>query len=80
MLIHFVLYASKNEVNLQITNIYMHIAKLKPLEARYFVQYMDDCNNKRLHNPTLLGHHVVCYTDPIACGSTYAILLLIIPT
>ena len=57
----------------------MHIAKLETLEARYFVQHMDGCNNKRLHNPSLLGHREVCYTDPVACGSKLLYLCHLAP-
>ena len=60
---------SKTDINLQITNIYASITKLEPLQARYFVQHMDDCKKNRLHNSTLLGHNEMCYNDPVACGS-----------
>ena len=50
------------DVNLQITTIHTHIAKL---EARHFIQHMDDCMNHRLHDSTMLGHHKVCHTDPL---------------
>ena len=35
----------KAEVNVQLVTIYTHIAKLEPLEARHFIQHMDDCIN-----------------------------------
>ena len=55
----------------------MHIAQLEPQEAQHFVQHMDDCLNNRLHNSTLLGHHDVCYTSPITCGSKLLYLRLL---
>ena len=57
----------------------MHIAQLEPQEAQKFVQHMDDCLNNRLHNSTMLGHHEVCYTSPITCGSKLLYLRLLAP-
>ena len=70
---------SKTDINLQITNIYASITKLEPLQARYFVQHMDDCKKNRLHNSTLLGHNEMCYNDPVACGSKLLYLCHLAP-
>ena len=57
------------DVNFHITAIYNHIAKLEPLEAQNFVKHMDNWINDRLHDSTMLGHHEICNSDPVACGS-----------
>ena len=67
------------DVNLHITTIYTHITKLEPLEARHFIQHMDDCMNDRLHDSTLLGHHEVFHSDPVACRSKLLYLRHLFP-
>ena len=50
-----------------------------PLEARHFIQPMDDCMNNRLHDSTMLGHHEICHSDPVACGSKLLYLCYLAP-
>lgn len=61
----------KPHVNQHITAIYTNIAKFEPLEAQHvhFIWHMDDCTYNHLHDDNLLGHHEMCHTNPLACGS-----------
>lgn len=59
----------KPDLNQHITAIYSCIAQLDLLEARHFMQHIDDCTQDYLHDANLLGYHKICHTDPLACGS-----------
>ena len=70
---------SKSKVNQAICETYTKIAECEPLEARHFIQHMDDCTQAYMHDTKLLGHNKVCHLDPNACGSKLLYLCRLAP-
>ena len=49
--------------------IYSSIGECDPIEARHFIQHMDDCDQPTSHDPLLAGHSEQCHLDDNACKS-----------
>ena len=60
-------------------DIYSKIGECLPLMARRYVQQIDECNKRVIHDANLQGHSKDCYLDPQACGSPLLFLRRLAP-
>ena len=60
-------------------DIYSKIGECLPLMARRYVQQIDECNKRVIHDANLQGHSKDCYLDPQACGSPLLFLRCLAP-
>ena len=49
--------------------VYNSIGECDPIEARHYIQHVDDCDQPESHDPSLAGHHKLCHLDTDACKS-----------
>ena len=59
----------KPEITKTVCKIYNSIGECDPIEARHYIQHMDDCDQPESHDPSLAGHNKLCHLDTDACKS-----------
>ena len=57
----------KPEITKTVCKIYNSIGECDPIEARHYIQHMDDCDQPEPHDPSLAGHNKLCHLDTDAC-------------
>ena len=69
----------KPEITKTVCKIYNSIGECDPIEARHYIQHMDDCDQPESHDPALAGHNKLCHLDTDACKSKLLYLRRLAP-
>ena len=69
----------KPEITKTVCKIYNSIGECDPIEARHYIQHMDDCDQPESHDPSLAGHNKLCHLDTDACKSKLLYLRRLAP-
>ena len=69
----------KADINKFVCDIYSSIGECNPLQARNFIQHIDDCCRPDTHDPKLKGHSEECHLDVNACSSKLLYLRRLAP-
>ena len=69
----------KPEITKTVCKIYKSIGECDPIEARHYIQHMDDCDQPESHEPSLAGHSEICHLDANACKSKLLYLRRLAP-
>ena len=62
-----------------VCEIYSSIGKCDPIDARHYIQHMDDCDQPSSDDPLLAGYSEQCHLDDNACKSKLLYLRRLAP-